>query len=252
MKLAGKTVLITGAASGIGRAQALLMAEEGAQIIAADINQVGLDALIDEIKEKGGEAFGYKTEVSDSQQVKALVQAGLEKYGKIDILCNTAGIFDHFAPTLDITEEQWQKFFDVNVKGVFLLTNTVLPGMLERGKGVIINVASIAGLTAGPGGAAYISSKHAVVGYTKQLCLDYADKGIRVNAIAPGTILTALNRQGIENEPDALAKRLELIPAKRLGDPQDIANLTLFLASDDADFIHGAVISSDGGRFAKG
>ncbi|MGI5911791.1 MAG: SDR family NAD(P)-dependent oxidoreductase [Syntrophomonadaceae bacterium] len=252
MKLAGKTALITGAASGIGRAQAIELAHEGAQIIATDINRTGLYSLVDKIKIQGREAIAYVVDITDSNQVKELVQNGLNEFGKIDILCNTAGIFDNYAKSLETSEEAWKKYFDVNVNGVYLMTNAVLPSMLERGKGVIINMGSIAGLTAGPGGSAYIASKHAVTGYTKQLCLEYADKGIRVNAIAPGSIATPLIKSSLENEPDGYSKRVALIPAKRLGEPEDIAKLTVFLASDDADFIHGAIISSDGGRFAKG
>ncbi|TWH47640.1 SDR family NAD(P)-dependent oxidoreductase [Sporomusa sp. KB1] len=252
MKLAGKTVLITGASSGIGKAQALMLAKEGAQIIAADINQTGLDSVVEEIKQQGGEALGCKCAVNDSSQVNELVAAGLAAFGKIDILCNTAGIFDNYRTSLETSEEDWQKMFDINVNGVFLLTNAVLPGMLAAGKGTIINVASIAGITAGPGGTAYVASKHAVVGYTKQLCLEYAEQGIRVNAIAPGSVATPLIKQSLENDPDGYSKRVSLIPVKQLGNPDDIAKLTLFLASDDSSWIHGTVVSCDGGRFAKG
>jgi len=252
MDFAGKVVLLTGAASGIGRAQALMFIKEGAKLIGTDINQAGLDSLLEEINALGGEAIVVKAEVSDRSQVDHVVKAAIDKFGRVDILCNTAGIFDNYAASLDATEAQWDKIFAVNVKGMYLMCNAVLPGMLERGKGVIINMASIAGLTAGAGGSAYTSSKHAVVGYTRQLCLELAEKGIRVNAIAPGSVATPLIKASLENDLDGYSKRLAMIPAKRLGEPDDIANLTMFLASDKADFIHGAILSSDGGRNAKG
>lgn len=252
MKLAGKTVLLTGAASGIGRAQALMFIKEGAKLIATDINQEGLDTLLEDIKALGGEAIAVKGEVSDSAQVAGTVKAGIDKFGQIDILCNTAGIFDNYATSLETDEAKWDTYYAVNVKGPYLMCNAVLPGMLTRGKGVIINVCSIAGLTAGVGGAAYTSSKHAIVGYTKQLCLEFADKGIRVNGIAPGSVATPLIRKSLENDADGYSKRISMIPCGRLGDPNDIANLTMFLASDEAEWIHGAILSIDGGRFAKG
>ena len=252
MKLKGKTALITGASSGIGKAQALLLAGEGAQIMAAGRDKIRLAAVVDEIRKNGGQASAYCTHVEKSSQVEELVRITLEQFGKIDILCNTAGIFDYYAKSMETAEESWQQYFDVNVKGMYLVTNAVLVDMLQRGRGVIINMASIAGLTAGGGGSAYVASKHAVVGYTKQLCLEYAEKGIRVNAIAPGSVITEMHQKFIESDPEFIPKRLALIPAKRLGLPMDIAKLTVFLASDDADYIHGAVISIDGGRSAKG
>jgi 3-oxoacyl-[acyl-carrier protein] reductase len=252
MKLAGKIVFITGAASGIGKAQALRFVKEGAKLVATDINQEGLDSLTAEVESLGGEVLAIKAEVSDSAQVTHAVQAGIARFGQIDILCNTAGIFDNYATSLDTTEAEWDKYFAINVKGPYLTSNAVLPGMLARGKGIIINVCSIAGLTAGPGGSAYIASKHALVGYTKQLCLEFASKGIRVNGIAPGSVATPLIKKSLENDADGYSKRVKLIPANRLGDPEDIANLTVFLASDEADFIHGAILSVDGGRNAKG
>lgn len=252
MKLIGKVVLLTGAASGIGRAQAIRFIKEGAKLVGTDINQEGLDSLLDEIKALGGEAIVVKGEVSGSAQVKSTVQAGIDQFGQIDILCNTAGIFDNYATSLETIEAKWDEYFEVNMKGPYLMCNAVLPGMLERGKGVIINVCSIAGITAGAGGSAYTATKHAMVGYTKQLCLEYAPKGIRVNGIAPGSVATPLIRASLENDADGYSKRVSLIPAGRLGTPDDIASMTVYLASDEADFIHGSILSIDGGRFAKG
>lgn len=252
MRLAGKVVLLTGAASGIGRAQAIRFVQEGAKLVATDINQEGLESLLDEIKALGGEALIVKGEVSDSAQVNTTVQAGIDTFGQIDILCNTAGIFDNYATSLETPEAKWDFYFAVNVKGPYLMSNAVLPGMLERGKGIIINVCSIAGLTAGAGGSAYTATKHAIVGYTKQLCLEFAAKGIRVNGIAPGSVATPLIRASLENDADGYSKRVSLIPAGRLGTPEDIANITIFLASDEADWINGAIMSVDGGRNAKG
>lgn len=252
MLLEGKVVLLTGAASGIGKAQALRFIKEGAKLVAADLNQDGLNVLLEEIKALGGEAIAVKCDASDSAQVKNTVQAGIDKFGQIDVLCNTAGVFDNYANSLETNEAKWDFYYAVNVKGPYLMCNAVLPGMLERGKGVIINVCSIAGLTAGAGGAAYTSSKHAIVGYTKQLCLEFAAKGIRVNGIAPGSVATPMIIESLKNDADGYSKRVSLIPCGRLGDPNDIANMTVFLASDQAEWINGAIMSVDGGRNAKG
>lgn len=252
MKLLGKVVIQTGAASGIGKAQALRFIQEGAKLVAVDVNQEGLNLLLNEIKALGGEAIAIKCDITSSTQVKGAVQAGTDKFGQIDILVNTAGVFDNYATSLETSEEKWDFYYSVNIKAPYLLCNAVLPGMLERGKGIIINVCSIAGLTAGAGGSAYTSTKHAIVGYTKQLCLEFAPKGIRINGIAPGSVATPMIQASLKNDPDGYSKRVSLIPAGKLGTPEDIANMTIFLASDEAEWINGAIMSVDGGRNAKG
>ena len=169
----------------------------------------------------------------------------------VDILLNTAGILDNYAPTLDTSEEQWDNIFNTNLKSMFLLTNEILPVMLKQKHGVIVNMASIAGLVAGGGGAAYTAAKHGIIGYTKQLAYDYADKGIRVNCIAPGAINTPMNAADFAGD-GAMAKEVaRLTPAKRWAKPKEVAEMTLYLASPRADYVHGTVFTIDGGWTVK-
>lgn len=250
-KLEGKVVLLTGAASGIGHAQAVKVVEEGAKLVAFDMNAAGLEALEGEIASDGN-VITRAGSVSNKEDVDAAVATAIEAFGRVDVLCNTAGIFDNYAKSLDITEQKWDLYFDVNVKGPWLMANAVLPAMIAQGGGVIVNMCSLAGLTAGPGGAAYVPTKYAMVGLTKELCVQYGPDGIRVNGIAPGTVMTPLIQQAIESDPSWLDARLAQVPSRRLGQAEDIANLTVFLASDDSSWINGEVISIDGGRNALG
>ena len=193
----GKTVFITGAASGIGQAQAIAFLENGANVFALDIEMEGLLHL----KKQYGSRFSYQAgTVSNNNQVKQAVERALATYGYIDILLNTAGVLDGYAKTLETDEVLWNHIMDTNVRGTYFVTNAVLPHMLERQSGVIVNMASIAGLVAGGGGAAYTASKHAIIGYTKQTDYDYCREGIRVNAIAPGAIQTPMNKADFEGD----------------------------------------------------
>ena len=250
MKLQGKTVLVTGAASGMGKAQGLLFAKEGANVIVADIDKDGLDQVVKEISSNGGQAIGVAGDISKTDDVREIVQKGVEEFGTIDVLSNTAGVLDDFTPSLETSEELWDKIFDVNLKGMFLLTNEVLPYMIEKEDGVIINISSIAGSVAGGGGAAYTSSKHAVVGYTKQLSLDYGKKGIRANSIAPGAISTGMTKDILKDDSPVI-ETIKDTPAARYGEAEEVAYLALFLASDESKFIHGADIPIDGGWLVK-
>ncbi len=250
--LTGKTVFLTGAASGIGHAQAVKFAEVGANLIAFDMNAEGLETLKTEIEAQDGQIEIFAGSVANRWDVEGAVEAGLKRFGTIDVLCNTAGIFDTYAKSLDITEEKWDLFFDVNVKGPWLATNAVLPIMMDKKAGVIVNMCSLAGLTAGPGGAAYVPTKFAMVGMTKEMAVQYGECGIRVNGIAPGTVMTPLIQKAIDSDPSWLDAKLEQVPLKRLGQAEDIANLTIFLASDASSWITGEVVSIDGGRNALG
>lgn len=240
MKLQGKVAVITGAASGMGREQAKLFAQEGAGIVAVDINEEGLEQLKSDINGTSGDIVTVQADITEKDSVQNIVDQTLEHFKTIDVLCNTAGMLDDFKPLLDGDEELWDKIFSINVKGPFLLTKAVLPTMIDKGKGNIINIASIAGKMAGGGGAAYTSTKHAMNGFTKQLSYDYGQKGIRVNAIAPGYIRTAMT-EGVDEA------MVENTPAGRPGEANEIAKLSLFLASDDSDYIHGETITIDGG-----
>ncbi|WP_440896907.1 3-oxoacyl-ACP reductase [Amphibacillus sp. Q70] len=240
MKLKNKVVLITGAASGMGRAQIKRFAKEGAKVVAFDIDKEGLQELEEEAKELNIELLALEVDVSDSEQVEAGVKQALDQFQTIDILSNTAGVLDDFTPLLETDEDLWDQILNINLKGIYLVTKAVLPTMLEQGKAAIINIASIAGFVAGGGGAAYTSSKHAVVGLTKQISHDYGQKGVKINAIAPGYIETSMT----EDVDPALA---EDIPAARTAKPEEVANLAFFLASDQSDYIHGEAIKIDGG-----
>src|SRR5690625_41048 len=236
----GKNVLITGANSGIGYAQAESFLKHGAKVFAIDIKD---DQLLN-LQKNYGEFLTYQ--IADVAN-KRMIDQAVKHFGNVDILLNTAGVLDGYAKTLDTDEALWDKIIDTNLKGTYLVTNAVLPEMLRRKKGCIINMTSIAGLIAGGGGAAYTSSKHAIIGYTKQLDYDYIREGIRANAIAPGAIQTEMNRADFEGDGELAKWVAEETPAGRWAQPEEVADLTLFLASDKADYIHGTVIPIDGG-----
>ena len=244
-ELKGKSVFVTGAASGIGQAQAKSFLKNGANVFGFDIDEQGL-------KQLKSENFYYETgSVSDKAAVQQAVLSAVNQFGSIDILLNTAGILDGYATTLDTNEALWDKVMDTNVKGMYFVTNAVLPYMLKQDDGIIVNVASIAGLVAGGGGAAYTASKHAIIGYTKQLAYDYSRKGIRANAIAPGAIKTPMNQADFEGDGEMAKWVAEETPAGRWAKAEEVANVTLFLASNAASYMHGSVLPIDGGWIVK-
>lgn len=245
-RLEGRTAFITGAASGIGKAQALRFAQEGARIISADLNEEGAKATAAEIVAKGGQAIAVGVDVTDSDSVEAAVAAAIEEFGTIDTLSNTAGMFDQFVQLLETSRSAFDRVLDVNIDGMFNVTKALLPHMIETGKGVVVNIASGAGLRGGGGGIAYTTSKHAVVGFTRQLAASYGAEGIRVNAIAPGLIDTPMVADFSATEETQAVLLAQ--PSGRLGRPDDIANAALFLVSDEADHIHAATLSVDGGH----
>jgi len=247
MKLKDKIAIITGAASGIGREQAILFANEGATVIAVDQSQAALEKVVAEIKNRSGEAIAVALDLTNDAEVQSMVKGVIARFGRIDILANTAGLFDGFAKSLDTSAELWNKLMNVNARAVFILCNAVLPHMLERKSGSIVNMASIGSYAAGAGGVAYTSSKHAVLGLTRQLTMDYAASGIRVNAVAPGLIETPLNKDFFQTENSGVEQVIAAIPAKRAGQPIEVAKASLFLASDDAAYIYGTAIIIDGG-----
>jgi 3-oxoacyl-[acyl-carrier protein] reductase len=247
MKLKNKIAIITGAASGIGREQAILFAAEGATVIAVDQSQEALEEVVADIKNRKGVAVAIALDLTNDTEVQSMVKDVISRYGRIDILANTAGLFDGFAKSLDTSSDLWNKLMNVNVRAVFILCNAVLPHMLERKSGSIINMASIGSYAAGAGGVAYTSSKHAVLGLTKQLTMDYAASGIRVNAVAPGLIETPLNKDFFQTANSGVDQVIAAIPAKRAGQPIEVAKASLFLASDDAAYINGTAIIIDGG-----
>lgn len=248
MKLKGKVAIVTGAASGMGKAIAELFAEEGAKVVVSDVNVDNAVNVVDGIEAKGGTAIAAATNVSVEEDVQRLIDTTVQTYGTVDILVNNAGIMDNFVPAGDLTDELWDKVFAVNTTGPMRTTRKVLPIFIAQKKGVIMNIASAGGLFGSRAGAAYTASKHAVVGFTKNVGFQYATHGIRCNAIAPGAVatniamsLTAPNLFGAERAQIGMG----INPG--LGQPEDIAKVALFLASDDSSFVNGTTVTADAG-----
>jgi 3-oxoacyl-[acyl-carrier protein] reductase len=247
-RLEGKTAFVTGGGSGIGRAQALRFAREGAVVIVADINADTAANVAAEIRTAGGAAFSSQIDISDVSNVGGAVSAAIEQAGRINILSNTAGMYDGGMHTLQTSTELWEKTLSVNLTGMFHVTKALLPHMIANGGGVVLNISSGAGLRGGAGGAAYTASKHGVVGFTRQLTAEYGPKGIRAVGIAPGLIDTPMVAH-LTADPSFVAK-VAMRPAGRMGTPEDIANAALFLVSDESDYVHGVTLAVDGGRQA--
>lgn len=244
MRLHGKTAIITGAANGIGRETALLFASKGAKVAVADFQEEAGKETLALLRENGAsEAEFFQVDVSDPQSVARMVEGVLERFGRIDILINNAGITQD-AMLHKMTAEQWKRVIDVNLSGVFYCTQAVVPHMAEQGKGKIINTSSISGVYGNVGQTNYAATKAGVVGMTKTWAKELGRKGINVNAVAPGFIQTGM----VEKIPEKVIEQMkEKIPLQRLGTPADVAKAYLFLASDDADYINGTVLHVDGG-----
>ncbi|KRE98244.1 3-ketoacyl-ACP reductase [Paenibacillus sp. Soil766] len=248
MKLSGKVAIVTGAASGMGKAIAELFAAEGAKVVVSDLRVESAQTVVAGIEAKGGTAIAVAANVSKEEDVALMIDTAVKEYGTVDILINNAGIMDNFVPAGDLTDELWERVFAINTTGVMRTTRKVLPIFTERKSGIIVNIASAGGLNGSRAGAAYTASKHAVVGFTKNVGFQYANLGIRCNAIAPGgvstnigTTITAPNPFGMERAMAGMG----LNP--RAGDPEEIAKVALFLASDDASFVNGTVVTADAG-----
>ena len=246
-KLEGKVALITGAGSGMGQAMAREFSAQGAAVIATDIVEARAQDTASGIADGGGRALGLAIDVADKASVDAAVAAGLEEFGRIDVLCSNAGVLDDYATALDTDEDEWDRVVDINLKGMYLTSRAVLGQMVENGGGAIINTASISGFVAGGGGAAYTASKHGVIGYTRQLAFDYGPKGVRANAICPGAVETGMTKELFAAGDAEVMDSVNSVPAGRYAQPWEIAKLALFLASEDAGFIHGAAYVIDGG-----
>lgn len=239
-RLKDKVAFIVGGTSGIGEATAIAFANEGAKVIVGGRNEEKGQEIVEKVKDNQGEATFVSIDVSDASSVKEAVKQCIDAFGTIDILYNGAGIHDEYANALETDEETYDKIMAVNLKGPFLTTKEVLPIFLEKGKGKIINIGSQGTQVAGPGGSTYVTTKHAIEGYTKQLSYDFGSKGVNANVLAPGFIDTPMV-EGIEEE------RLKDIPARRAGNPEEIAALAIFLASDESDYMHGSTVLMDGG-----
>jgi 3-oxoacyl-[acyl-carrier protein] reductase len=244
-RFAGRTAIVTGAGSGMGAAIARGMAAEGAEVVAVDIDGDAVAALA---ASTAGTIRPEPLDVSDPDAVAALV-AAVAARGRIDVLCNNAGILDDYAPAHETSWERWRRTLAVNLDGPFLLSRAVAPVMVEQGAGAIVNTCSIAAYVAGGGGAAYTTSKHALLGLTRQLAFDYGPHGVRVNAVCPGAVATGMTTE-LRTPEQANAHvdaAIAATPAGRWGEPEEIAAVVLFLASDEASFVHGTPVLADGG-----
>ncbi len=249
MRLEGKVALITGAGAGIGRATAELFAREGASVAVVDYDAAAAQSTCAAIEAQGGRAIALPADVSQPDQVEAMVQATVQAFGGIDILFNNAGILI-FGAVTDTAFADWRRVMAVNLDGVFLCSKAVIPHMRARGGGSIINMSSSTGAHDGNGNAAaYVTSKGGVTLLTRCMAIDHAADHIRVNAIAPGPTDTPMLRRIMS--PAEMAAFAATFPARRLGQPQEIAAAALFLASDEASFVTGAVFAVDGGQTAQ-
>ncbi|QLH83325.1 SDR family NAD(P)-dependent oxidoreductase [Halosimplex pelagicum] len=272
--IAGKTALVTGAGSGIGRASALRFAEEGANVVVADIDVEGGRETVDLIEDAGGDATFVEVDVSDTASVERMVDATVEAYGSLDFAHNNAGILTDFVETTGISEANWDRIVDINLKGIWACMKAELPAMERTGGGAIVNTASEAGLVGMGGLSSYSASKHGVVGLTKSVALEYAERDIRVNAIAPGPTKTNI-QSGILGESggssilgrirsivqtvkmalrtlraDFDTSAMRDVPMGRIADPEEMAGAVAFLCSTDASYITGTTIPVDGGQAA--
>ena len=245
MDLKNKVAIITGSRRGIGKAIALALAKAGANIVVSDINLDDCNKLVEEIKAINGNALAVKTDVSNPEDVSQMINLTTEKFGKVDILVNNAGIYMQKSLT-DVTEQDFDRTLDINLKGVFLCSKAVVPEMIKQGKGKIINIASIAGQVGFANSSAYCASKGAIINITRELALELAQYKINVNAIGPGVIETDMTKDLLEDKATK-ETLLANIPLSRIGKPEDIANAALFLASDNSDYITGITLFVDGG-----
>ena len=245
---AGKVALVTGASSGIGRATALAFARQGAKVVVAARRLEQCEETVSLIREAGGEAMSWRCDVAKSADVQALVEATIAAFGRLDYLFNNARIEGTtFTPVAEYTEDAWAQVIAVNLSGVFLCTKYAIPHLVKT-KGAIVNMASIAGLSGGRMGAAYYASKHGVVGLTKSTAIEYADQGVRVNAVAPAVIETPMIERAELVGNEAFEQRmLSLHPLGRFGVPDEVADTVVWLCSEQASFITGHTLPVDGG-----
>ena len=248
--LEDKVAVVTGGGSGLGREFCVELAKEGARVVPADINLDGAQETVNLVDKVGGEGFAVEVDVANAGSVRAMVDAVVGRYGAIDVLVNNAGLVGELKPVHEVSEESWDRVMSVDLKGVFLCSKYAVPKMLEQGHGVIINIASVSAFLASQSGAAYTAAKHGVAGFTKQLAYDYGHHGIRAVGIGPGVIATPLTKDWTREGGPFHELTMEA-PAGRYGRPTDVARLLCFLASDEADFMHGHTIPVDGGSIIR-
>jgi len=254
MRLADKVAIITGGASGIGKATALLFVKEGAKVAIADINDEGGRSVIEEIRARGGDALFVHADVTKMDDAKAMVEKTVERFGRLDILFNDVGV-GCGTNILDLQESEWDRVFDLNLKSIYVCSKYAIQAMMRSGGGSIVNISSIGGLVSATyTGPAFAASKGGIVNMTRSMAIHYARKGIRVNCVCPGTIRTPMTEDwlaGIWKDPMQKAEFLANYPMGRIGDAMDIAYAVLFLSCDEASWITGAILPVDGGYTAQ-
>jgi NAD(P)-dependent dehydrogenase (short-subunit alcohol dehydrogenase family) len=247
MSFENKVVLVTGSGNGIGRATAILFAEKGAKVVVSDIDEKMGVECVEAIQASGGKAIFQKADLTSESDLDALVKATLDAFGKIDVLVNNAGIGGTTANMNTITYDEWNKVLATDLTAHFSLSKRVIPLMEQQGGGAIVNVASMASTAAGRGGLAYTAAKHGMLGLTRQMALDHGKNGVRVNAVLPGPIDTAMIARVLAIPQHPVSIKIKMSPAGRPGDPSEVGKAIMFLASDDASFIYGAGLAVDGG-----
>lgn len=252
MKLENKVAIITGAGSGLGKATAKLFAANGAKVLATDVNLEKLSEVAKEITTVGATVITIYADMANATDIDAMVQTAVDNFGTVDILVNNAGVMDDFSPVGDVTDAIWERVMKINLEGPFKAMRSVLKVMIPKQAGVIINISSIGGLYGARAGAAYTASKHALIGLTKNTGYMYAKLGIRCNAIAPGAMDTNISKTiDFQHLPALELVNERIMPGMALNprnsDPIEVAQVALFLASDDASFVNGATITADGG-----
>jgi NAD(P)-dependent dehydrogenase (short-subunit alcohol dehydrogenase family) len=249
MRMENKTAIITGGATGIGRAICLLFAEEGAAVTVADINDAEGQETVRLIEERGGNALYCHTDVTSSDEIRRMVAETLEKFGEINIVVNDAAHMRDFATVLDTTEEQWDRSIDVTLKGVFLTSKYAIPELIKFGGGSIVNISSVGGVVGFAHYAGYCSAKGGVVQLTKSMAIDYGRRNVRVNVVSPGAIETSASRRVLDEK--ASQYQIEMSVLGRTGQPLEVAYAALFLASDESSFVTGINLIVDGGWTAR-
>jgi NAD(P)-dependent dehydrogenase (short-subunit alcohol dehydrogenase family) len=250
-EMSGTVALVTGGASGIGRASAIAFAARGARVVIADVDEAGGCETARHIQVQGGAATFVRTDVSRAADVEGVVQAAIRQYGRLDYAHNNAGILGELAPTADCTEENWDRVVSTNLKGVWLCMKHEIREMLRQGGGAIVNTSSIWGLVGTEMGApAYVATKHGIAGLTRAAALEYIKAGVRINAVCPGAVRTPLLETAVQARPELGAIAVDSEPIRRLGKPEEIAAAVVWLCSEAASFVVGATLSVDGGMAA--